>query len=113
MLAELRARGLHAPRRAQRLLGARGVSLSIDYGALGRGYGYTTAESRACTELAATAELTIEGTYTGKCAAAMRQFLGRSASTAPVLYWNTHANQRADDALEHARAQCQRPRSAP
>ncbi|MDF3031435.1 MAG: 1-aminocyclopropane-carboxylate deaminase [Moraxellaceae bacterium] len=77
---------MHAAGVARQLQRAPAVTLSGDY--FGTGYGEVTpAAEAAIAVLRAKAGLELEGTYSGKAAAA---FLNRlTATTGPVLFWNT------------------------
>jgi len=58
---------------------------------LGPGYGSPTPAARAAIALAATAGLQLDGTYTGKCLAAILARAKRGElGGGPVLFWNTY-----------------------
>jgi len=100
--------------RAEGLLGARGVTFSIDHGELGGGYGVPTEASRQAVELAGTHDLFAETTYTGKCLAALRRnsnaHLLQSRPEHAVLFWNTHASNDLRPRIDPEwMARCPRP----
>ncbi len=95
VFAELRRHGLaSAARDAHAQLARAGVRWTIDTSQIGAGYAQPTADGRAAVELAHEHQLTLEGTYTGKCFAALVRDLGegRVGLDAPLLVWNTHAS---------------------
>ncbi|MCA9689966.1 MAG: pyridoxal-phosphate dependent enzyme, partial [Myxococcales bacterium] len=89
----LRAAGL-PPRRggARGLLGGAGVTWSIDPTQVGPGYATPTAAAAEAVAAAREHDLSLETTYTGKCAAALRADLEAGALDGPILLWNTHAS---------------------
>ncbi len=94
---------LREARRALALLrradpGVPEVSLGLDdfpllRGQLGTGYGATTPAATEAVALARARGLQLDGTYTGKCLAALRADAERGllGGDHPVLFWNTYA----------------------
>jgi 1-aminocyclopropane-1-carboxylate deaminase/D-cysteine desulfhydrase-like pyridoxal-dependent ACC family enzyme len=75
--------------------------LCLDHDYFGGEYGRHTPEARdAVARMAAAAGVKLDGTYTGKAAAAMLAHLRSAADAEPMLFWNTK-NSRAipDEAL--------------
>ncbi len=62
----------------------------LDASVLGAGYGAPTAEAREAVEVARSAGLALETTYTGKALALLRRRLRDGAARTPVLFWNTY-----------------------
>src|SRR5262245_20233217 len=57
---------------------------------LGRGYGVATPASERALRVAADAGLSLDGTYTAKCLAALLARAGEATARAPALFWNTY-----------------------
>jgi 1-aminocyclopropane-1-carboxylate deaminase/D-cysteine desulfhydrase-like pyridoxal-dependent ACC family enzyme len=94
VLAELRSRGLESPREPRRLFARAGLTTRISHSTVGPGYAVPTAASTSAVALAARHGLALEGTYTGKCLAALlADRCPERDSGGTVLFWNTHASQ--------------------
>ena len=85
--ATLRRHGLAGPARAGRRLGDAGVTWTLDHRFVGAGYGARTAAGTEAAARAAEHGISLDGTYTSKCAAA----LACADLRGPVLFWHTHA----------------------
>ena len=88
VLAELTARGLPATSLTKLLRGT-GVTWSIDHAQVGDRYGAPTPQGQHVIALAAEHDVSLDPTYTAKCAAALRA----SERRGPVLFWHTHGSQ--------------------
>lgn len=84
---QLRSHGLQIGN-VRRLLKDAGVRWSTDHGQVGDRYGAPTASGEAIQRRAANHGVSLDPTYTAKCAAA----LARWDEPGPVLFWTTHAS---------------------
>jgi 1-aminocyclopropane-1-carboxylate deaminase/D-cysteine desulfhydrase-like pyridoxal-dependent ACC family enzyme len=93
VLAELNANGLPETSLRTLLLNA-GVTWSIDHRHLGRTYGDPTPEGSRIVATAAEHGISLDPTYTAKCAVGLRG----AQRSGPTLFWHTHGSQ---DLREH------------
>jgi D-cysteine desulfhydrase len=90
---ELLARGLENPPAGSALdwISKAGITIAIDHGEVGGGYGSPTPAGVGAAELASLHGITLETTYTAKCLAALRRVEALYAGPPRnVLLWNTH-----------------------
>jgi 1-aminocyclopropane-1-carboxylate deaminase/D-cysteine desulfhydrase-like pyridoxal-dependent ACC family enzyme len=78
-----------------------GLSLSIEEGYLGGGYGAPTGEAEAALKLGAEAGLTLDLTYTAKTFAAATRVDARG----PVVFWNTLSSAPLAPLLERSQGE--------
>ncbi len=80
--------------------GAGAVRWSIDHSQVGGGYAVPSVASRAAISWGRERGLSLETTYTGKCAAAMLRDLRGGGLDGPTLLWNTHATTDVSQYIE-------------
>jgi D-cysteine desulfhydrase len=68
------------------------VRWSIDHSQVGGGYAVPSSEGRAAVDWARDRGVSLETTYTGKCAAALMGDLRAGLVEGSTLLWNTHAS---------------------